>query len=186
MITSFLILLGEIMKNQILSIMDMHTIVSHYGIKANRDMCSCPFHKDKSPSMKIYDKSFYCFSCNRTGDIIQFVQYLFQLDFVKAMEKINYDFNLNLSKITDKQELKRIQLKYEQEKQRKEHEKQIYIKKMIVATNNYRIYSNLIRKYQNEMNEENWEDLQEAIIFLENKLELLNEYMEKIKKVGVS
>lgn len=169
------------MKDQILNILDMHTIISYYGIKSNRDMCSCPFHKDKSPSMKIYDKSFYCFSCNKTGDIIQFVQYLFGLDFMKAMEKINFDFNLNLSKITNKEELKRLQLEYEKEKKRKEQLKQDYINKMVKATNHYRIYSNLITKYQKEMNENNWEDLQETIIFLEEKLELLDEYMEKIK-----
>lgn len=169
------------MKDQILNILDMHTIISYYGIKSNRDMCSCPFHKDKSPSMKIYDKSFYCFSCNRTGDIIQFVQYLFGLDFMKAMEKINYDFNLNLSKITNKEELKKIQLQFEQEKKRKEQLKQEYTCKMIKATNNYRIYSNLIKQYQSEINENNWEDLQTAITFLEDKLELLDEYMEKIK-----
>ena len=51
-----LFLLGENMKEQILNILDMRTLISHYGIKMNRDMCSCPFHKDKSPSMKIYEK----------------------------------------------------------------------------------------------------------------------------------
>lgn len=174
------------MKNQILSIMDMNRIISYYGIKSNRGMCSCPFHKDKSPSMKIYDKTFYCFSCNKTGDLIQFVQYLFGLDFMKALEKINFDFNLNLSKITDKNELKKIQLKYEEEKRIKEEAKAKYIKKMIEATNHYRIYSNLIKQYKKQINEDNWEDTQLAITFLEDKLQLLDEYMEKIKKVGVS
>lgn len=169
------------MKEEILNILNMNTIISHYGIKANRDMCSCPFHKDKSPSMKIYDKSFYCFSCNRTGDIIQFVQYLFGLDFVKAMEKINFDFNLNLSKVTNKEELKKIHLQFEKEKKRKEQLKQDYIRKMIKATNHYRIYSDLIKQYQKQMTEENWEDLQIAVLFLEEKLVLLDEYMKKIK-----
>lgn len=173
------------MKEQILNILDMRTLISHYGIKMNRDMCSCPFHKDKSPSMKIYEKSFYCFSCNRTGDIIQFVQYLFGLDFIKAMEKINYDFNLNLSKITNKEELKRLQLEYEKEKKRKEQLKQDYINKMIKATNHYRIYSYLIKEYQKQMTEENWEDFQVAIIFLESKLQLLDNYMENIKSRAI-
>ena len=169
------------MKDQILNILDMNTIISYYGIKSNRGMCSCPFHEDKSPSMKIYDKSFYCFSCNKTGDLIQFVQYLLGLDFNKAMEKINFDLNLNLSKITDKKELKRIQLQFEQERKRKEQLKQDYIRKMIRATNHYRIYSDLIKQYQLQINEENWEDLQTAITFLEDKLELLDIYMENIK-----
>lgn len=32
----------------------------------------------------------------RLGDLIQFVQYYFNLDFKQAMQKINLDFNLNL------------------------------------------------------------------------------------------
>ena len=32
----------------------------------------------------------------RLGDLIQFVQYYFNLDFKEAMQKINLDFNLNL------------------------------------------------------------------------------------------
>lgn len=32
----------------------------------------------------------------KLGDLIQFVQYFFNLDFKQAMQKINLDFNLNL------------------------------------------------------------------------------------------
>ena len=62
------------MKEEILSLLNMKDILNKYGIKIKKYMCNCPFHKDNSPSMKIYDKSFYCFSCNRTGDFIEFVK----------------------------------------------------------------------------------------------------------------
>ena len=81
------------------------------------------FHNDKTASMKIYEKSFYCFGCNKTGDLIQFVEYLFNISFKEAMQKINIDFNLKLNtniKI-DYNKIKNIQ----EEKIKKEKQKNI-------------------------------------------------------------
>lgn len=53
----------------------MFDVLGRFGIKVNRSgMCSCPFHKDKKPSMKVYKDGYKCFSCNRAGDIFGFVQ----------------------------------------------------------------------------------------------------------------
>ena len=42
----------------------------HYGIRVNRNgMACCPFHNDKTPSMKL-DKRFHCFGCGADGDVI--------------------------------------------------------------------------------------------------------------------
>lgn len=41
-------------------------------------------------------KVFIVLIVAKLGDLIQFVQYYFNLDFKQAMEKINLDFNLNL------------------------------------------------------------------------------------------
>lgn len=85
------------MKEQILSYLDMKDILDRYGIKHRGSQFCCPFHgTDKHPSAKAYEKSFYCFNCGKTGDLIQFVQYYFNLDFKQAMQKINIDFGLNL------------------------------------------------------------------------------------------
>ena len=36
----------------------------HYGLQVNRNgMCSCPFHEDQHPSMKLNERYFYCFGC---------------------------------------------------------------------------------------------------------------------------
>jgi len=52
---------------------------------------SCPFHEDKTPSLKINpDKqTFYCFSCNNAGDSISFIQKLHSLSFKDACRYLN-------------------------------------------------------------------------------------------------
>lgn len=47
-----------------------------YGIRVERNgMCRCPFHEDKTPSMKL-DRRYYCFGCGASGDVIDFVSRL--------------------------------------------------------------------------------------------------------------
>lgn len=51
-----------------------------------RYQASCPFHEDKTPSFVIYpDKGWYCFSCNRGGDSIDFIKQLKNVDFKQAV-----------------------------------------------------------------------------------------------------
>ena len=41
------------------------------GIHISRGgMVRCPFHPDKTPSMKLYEDHFYCFGCGASGDVI--------------------------------------------------------------------------------------------------------------------
>lgn len=77
----------------------MPDIVKGYGIDINRSgFCLCPFHAEKTPSMKIYDKGFKCFGCGEGGDMFVFVQKLFNLSSVlEACKKINEDFGLNIN-----------------------------------------------------------------------------------------
>lgn len=63
-------------------------VAMQYGIKINRSgLACCPFHKDKTPSMKI-DKRYYCFGCGDTGDAIDFVAKYFGLAPKKTPEQI--------------------------------------------------------------------------------------------------
>lgn len=53
----------------------MFDILPQYNIRMNRSMMvSCPFHKDRHPSMKIYKDGFKCFTCGKAGDIFRFIQ----------------------------------------------------------------------------------------------------------------
>ena len=56
----------------------------------------CPFHHEKTPSMKLYDRNFHCFGCGAGGDVIDFVKMLFNLDPLEAVKKLNDDFRLGL------------------------------------------------------------------------------------------
>lgn len=53
------------------------TVLAKYGLKPDKhEMLPCPFHEDKSPSLKVYPKTntFNCFGCGATGDTIQFIE----------------------------------------------------------------------------------------------------------------
>ena len=54
------------MKEEILNVITMKDILNKYHIPYEKSMYHCPFHKDKNASAKMYDNSFYCFSCNKT------------------------------------------------------------------------------------------------------------------------
>lgn len=70
----------------------------YYGIKANRSgMCRCPFHDDRSPSMKV-DSRFHCFGCGADGDVINFTARLFDLTNKEAAEKLAGDFGIEYEK----------------------------------------------------------------------------------------
>lgn len=65
----------------------MREIVEQYGIKVNNHgFCCCPFHKEKTGSMKIYKNSYYCFGCGKSGDIFTFVQLMDGVDFKTAFK----------------------------------------------------------------------------------------------------
>lgn len=70
-----------------------------YGIKVDRNnMCVCPFHQDRRPSMKVdgkYLSWFFCFGCGEKGDVISFVEKLFGLSPLDAVKKLAEDFNVS-------------------------------------------------------------------------------------------
>ena len=73
----------------------MRDILEKYGIHVNRSgFASCPFHKgDRTPSLKVYEKDFYCFACGAHGDIFTFVQKMDNLTFREAFQSLggNYE-----------------------------------------------------------------------------------------------
>ena len=82
-------------KNRI----NMIDICKTYGFNIQRgNFICCPFHNEKTPSLKLYDgnRGFYCFGCGEHGSVIDFVMRYFNLDFPKAISKLNDDFRLGL------------------------------------------------------------------------------------------
>ncbi len=71
----------------------------YYGLEVNRgNMVCCPFHNDRTPSMKLNEDYFYCFGCGATGDVIDLVAKLFNLSSYDAAKKLAYDFGIDPDK----------------------------------------------------------------------------------------
>ena len=73
-----------------------------YGLKVGRTgMACCPFHSDKSPSMKL-DERYYCFGCGATGDAVDLTAKLFGIGLREAAVKLAEDFGLNYDSRQDR------------------------------------------------------------------------------------
>ena len=71
----------------------------HYGLKIGQgNMVCCPFHADRTPSMKLNEDYFYCFGCGTSGDVIDLVTRLFNLSSYDAAKKLAYDFGIDPDK----------------------------------------------------------------------------------------
>ncbi len=67
----------------------------HYGIHVGRNgMACCPFHNDKTPSMKL-DRRYHCFGCGADGDVIDFAAALHGLGKKEAAIQLAQDFGLS-------------------------------------------------------------------------------------------
>lgn len=67
-----------------------------YGLQVHRNgFCTCPFHDDHHPSMKV-DRRYHCFGCQADGDVIDFVGRLFNLSPKDASLKLASDFHIRI------------------------------------------------------------------------------------------
>ena len=74
----------------------MRQVAERYGVHVTHNgMCKCPFHNDKNPSMKIYEKQFHCFGCKANGDVISFTGRLFNIPPKDAAQKLADDFYIS-------------------------------------------------------------------------------------------
>lgn len=122
----------------------------------------------------------------KLGDLIQFVQYYFNLDFKEAMQKINLDFNLNLDSNTkiDYRKIQEIERKRKQrdnilkslEKEFVELSKTKFkLKKEITNINNY------LTILDWEINTYNISLIQDKIGQIDMELDELIKKMDSIK-----
>ena len=84
---------------QIKMAVPVNEAAEYYGLEVNRgNMVCCPFHNDRTPSMKLNEDYFYCFGCGATGDVIDLVARLFDLSKYEAAQKLAYDFGIDPDK----------------------------------------------------------------------------------------
>ena len=66
-----------------------------YGLAVRQgNMICCPFHDDRTPSMKLNEDYFYCFGCGVHGDVIALTAQLFDLPPAEAAKKLAADFGI--------------------------------------------------------------------------------------------
>lgn len=68
---------------------NIRKVIEHY-VDVTGDKCCCPFHKERTPSLNIFDdtNSFYCFGCGQSGDEIEFVKEYKGLTFPNAVKEV--------------------------------------------------------------------------------------------------
>ena len=99
-------------------LVDVPTAARHYGIEVHRgNKAICPFHHERTPSMKLYADHYHCFGCQAHGDVITLVQDLFGLSALDAVKQLNADFSLSLdvNKPPEREEIQRIQRKKQEQ-----------------------------------------------------------------------
>ena len=63
----------------------------------------CPFHQEKSPSFSVQDSkgTYHCFGCGAHGDVIDFVKNIEGITYVKALEKLAEQANIQGWKLNE-------------------------------------------------------------------------------------
>lgn len=93
---------------QIKMVVSVKEAAEYYGLEVNRgSMICCPFHADRTPSMKLNEDYFYCFGCGATGDVIDLAARLFDLSKYEAVQKLAADFGISGEKPSVLAKLKR-------------------------------------------------------------------------------
>ena len=68
-----------------------------YGLSVSQGgMAPCPFHPDRTPSMKLYADHFHCFGCGAYGDVIDLTGKLLDLDPDGSAARLAEDFTIDI------------------------------------------------------------------------------------------
>jgi DNA primase len=88
-------------KRDVVEAADMVEVVSartQLRKQGARFVGRCPFHEERTPSFSVnpQEKLFYCFGCQKGGDVITFVRETEQLDFTEAVEWLAERFRVTV------------------------------------------------------------------------------------------
>lgn len=126
----------------------MKMIVERYGFRPTRaGFIPCPFHEaDRQPSLKVYDRDFYCHACGAYGDIFTFVQMMDGISFKEAYQSLGGQYQT-----TNEADRVRITLK-KKEREKAQREEQIFkvwlLHKLFEVCRLLRMYDELEEIYQ--------------------------------------
>ena len=73
---------------------DINTAAEYYGLNVRKVTALCPFHNEKTGSLKLYHDHFYCFGCGEYGDVIKLSGKLLGLSSIESARRLAADFNI--------------------------------------------------------------------------------------------
>lgn len=75
-------------------------VVQRAGVKLSNNSACCPFHAEKTPSFYVNPQKqiFKCFGCGMGGDVIDFVQAYYNINFQSALKQLSDAYRLDTSK----------------------------------------------------------------------------------------
>ena len=82
--------------DEIKSRLKMPEVLRYYGFDIKRGRIPCPIHSGSDRNCGVKDEYIHCFVCGATVDVVGFEMQYFNLDFPKAISKLNDDFRLGL------------------------------------------------------------------------------------------
>ena len=139
-----------------------------HGLKVGRTgMACCPFHSDKSPSMKL-DERYYCFGCGATGDAVDLTAKLFGIGLREAAVKLAEDFGLNYDSRQKPSVRPRIREPTPEQKYQK-GENHCYK----VLTDYFHLLREWEKKYAPKQPDEEWNPLFAEALYKKNYIEYL-------------
>lgn len=117
----------EFIKDQIKQTLSLKEIIEFYAGEPNKftKRYKCPFNREEHHcNLEVKDKYWRCFSCNLSGDEIEFVRHLFNLsDYKECLLKIAQDFGLKTTTEFDPEYERRVKaIKEKREREKREAE----------------------------------------------------------------
>lgn len=113
-------------SNELKQSISMREVVESHGITVNNHgFCCCPFHKEKTASMKIYKTSYNCFGCGANGDIFSFVMGMEHCDFKTAYKSLGGTYKQHENDYQRKKFAYQLAKRKETERRQKEKKQQL-------------------------------------------------------------
>lgn len=76
-------------------------VIDRYGLPVKRGFICCPFHSERTPSLKLYqNNTWYCFGCGAHGDVIDFVSKMEGKTFSETMRSLAAELGLGTSEFS--------------------------------------------------------------------------------------
>ena len=141
-----------------------------------------PFRKEKTPSFCVSEKGIHDFGDSQHYDIISFIAKYFNTDNFNALKILCNDFGLSLlDQHEDKEKIRQLKIKREQERRRKEKIEKWFNTKMQKLCNDIQENEKLIKIFENSSNFEVLSILYDRQVKLEVEFEIMQSTKDKEK-----